>query len=98
MEAVSEALYSNHWLHLKYRNFKGKLGNHDVMPLGLAQQGPRLYLICRFGDHNDERSVALHRILSAEVSTLSFERPGDFDLKRYDDEGRFGFVRISKEF
>jgi len=100
MEAVSEALYSNHWLHLKYRNFKGKQGNHEVMPLGLAQQGPRLYLICRFRDYANERSVALHRILEAKVSTLPFERPGEFDLKRYDDEGRFGFgngerIRIS---
>jgi hypothetical protein len=33
----------------------------------------------------------MHRILSAEMSTLSFERPKDFDLQKYDDDGRFGF-------
>ena len=61
------------------------------MPLGLAQQGPRLYLVCRFEGFDNERSLALHRIISAEVSTIRFDRPPEFDLKKYDDDGRFGF-------
>ena len=91
LEAVSNALYENKWLKLKYENADGKRGNYRVMPLGLAQQGPRLYLVCRFQDFDNERSLALHRIISAEVSTMSFDRPPEFDLKRYDDDGRFGF-------
>jgi predicted DNA-binding transcriptional regulator YafY len=61
------------------------------MPLGLAQQGPRMYLVCRFDGYDNERSLAVHRILSARASTLTFERPKDFDLKQYDDDGRFGY-------
>ena len=61
------------------------------MPLGLAQQGPRLYLVCRFEGFDNERSLALHRIGKAEVSTLAFERPRGFDLQKYDADGRFGF-------
>lgn len=61
------------------------------MPLGLAQQGPRLYLVCRFRGYDNERTLALHRIISTKASTLTFERPADFDLQAYDDEGRFGF-------
>ena len=91
MEAVSDALYRNHWLQLDYKNSQGKRSQADVMPLGLAQQGPRLYLVCRFRDYDDNRNLALHRILSASVSTFAFQRPEDFDLKRYDDDGRFGF-------
>ncbi len=91
LEAVSNALYENKWLKLKYENADGKRGNYRVMPLGLAQQGPRLYLVCRFQDFDNERSLALHRIISAEVSTMSFDRPSEFDLKKYDDDGRFGF-------
>lgn len=91
LEAVSEALYHNRWLHLEYRNASGRCSPADVMPLGLAQQGPRLYLVCRYRGYEDERSLALHRILSATVSTLGFERPESFDLKRYDEDGRFGF-------
>lgn len=90
-EAVSEALYSNHWLHIEYKNAGGKRTSADVMPLGLVQQGSRLYLVCRYQGFDNERNLALHRIAAAEVSTLTFERPKTFDLKRYDDDGRFGF-------
>lgn len=90
-EQVSEALYSNRWLQLDYRNASGKCRKVEVMPLGLAQQGPRLYLVCRYQGFNNERSLALHRILSAKATTLGFERPKDFDFKQYDDDGRFGF-------
>jgi len=90
-ETVSEALYSNRWLHVEYANASGKRSKADVMPLGLAQQGPGLYLICRFKGYDDDRALALHRIQSAAMSALDFQRPKDFDLKRYDDEGRFRF-------
>lgn len=88
---VSEALYANRWLELDYRNFSGKQSTIEVMPLGLAQQGPRLYLVCRYKGYDNERSLALHRIQRAQASTLTFTRPKDFDLERYDDDGRFGF-------
>lgn len=90
-ETVSNALYSNHWLKLDYKNSSGKRSNVEVMPLGLAQQGSRLYLVCRYSGYNNERSLALNRILAAEATTLTFERPQEFDLKQYDDDGRFGF-------
>ncbi|PJK12939.1 WYL domain-containing protein [Lysobacteraceae bacterium NML120232] len=90
-ETVSEALYNNHWLHLDYRNSAGKRSKVEVMPLGLVQQGPRLYLVCRYRGYDNERNLALHRILSAEMSTITFERPKTFNLKQYDDDGRFGF-------
>ena len=105
-ETACEALYSNHWLQIDYRNAAGIRAPAEVMPLGLAQQGPRLYLVCRFKGYDDERTIALHRVLSAKMTTLSFERPKDFDFKRFDDEGRFGFgegkmvrltFRIAKE-
>jgi len=88
---VSHALYGNHWLNVEYRNAAGKNSNAEVMPLGLAQQGPRLYLVCRFRGFKNERSLALHRIGAAKSTNLSFERPAEFDLKKYDDDGRFGF-------
>lgn len=91
LEDVSQALYSNKLLNLEYRNASGVHSKAEVMPLGLAQQGPRMYLVCRFNGFDNERSLALHRIVSTKVSTLAFERPKNFDLKKYDDDGRFGF-------
>lgn len=90
-EEVSNALYANRWLHIDYRNASGKTTKAEVMPLGLAQQGPRLYLVCRFPGYDNERSLAIHRISSAKTSTLPFDRPKSFDLQRYDDDGRFSF-------
>jgi len=89
-DVVSNALYADRWLSLDYRNANGRLALVNVMPLGLAQQGPRLYLVCRFDGFDNERSLALHRIAKAEMGAV-FVRPRDFDLKQYDDDGRFGF-------
>lgn len=90
-DQVSNALYGNQWLEVDYKNAAGKRTATRVMPLGLAQQGPRMYLVCRFDGYDNERSLALHRIVSARASTLTFERPKNFDLKKYDDDGRFGY-------
>ena len=90
-DQVSNALYGNNWLEVDYKNAAGKRTATRVKPLGLAQQGPRMYLVCRFDGYDNERSLALHRIVAARAMTLTFERPRDFDLKQYDDDGRFGY-------
>lgn len=88
---ISDALYHNRWLKIVYRNASDKQIEARVMPLGLAQQGVHLYLVCRFDGYDNERSLALHRFISAEAGTMTFRRPKEFDLSRYDDDGRFGF-------
>lgn len=89
-EVVSNALYANEWLDVVYANAAGNQTRARVMPLGLAQQGPRLYLVCRFEGYGNERSLVLHRLLSATASGVLFERPPEFDLRAYDADGRFG--------
>jgi predicted DNA-binding transcriptional regulator YafY len=90
-EAVSSALYGDSWLDVKYKNSSNRTVTASVMPLGLAQQGPRLYLVCRFRGYENERSLALHRMLEATDSRLAVDRPANFDLQKFDDAGRFGF-------
>ncbi len=90
-DAVSAALYGNFWLDVEYRNSASRTVSASVMPLGLAQQGTRLYLVCRFRGFDDNRSLALHRIRRAQASTLRFKPPANFDLQTFDDEGRFAF-------
>ena len=90
-EAVSNALYSNYWLNIDYTNISGSRLRAKVMPLGLAQQGVALYLVCRYEGFDDDRNLALHRMESAEISTLTFDRPKDFSLQKYDQDGHFGF-------
>lgn len=90
-EEVSNALYADLWLDVTYTNAAGHTAQHRVMPLGLAQQGMRLYLVCRFEGYDNERSLALHRMQSAQANTFVFQRPSDFDLEQYDNDGRFGY-------
>lgn len=88
-ETVTQALYENRLLSLEYRNAKGEITKPEFMPLGLAQQGERLYLVGRYKGYDNERSLALNRIQSAQMLG-SFKPPG-FDFKKFDDDGRFGY-------
>ena len=90
-EEVSTALYKNAWLDVDYANAAGKATQACVMSLGLALQGSRLYLVCRFEGYDNERSLALNRIRIATASNIVFKRPCDFDLEKFDNDGRFGF-------
>ncbi|MGJ7522707.1 helix-turn-helix transcriptional regulator [Variovorax sp. LT1P1] len=90
-QAVSNALYADHWLEVTYVNAGGELTESKVMPLGMAQQGTRLLLVCRFEGYDDERSLSVHRIRAAKDTRLTFTRPPDFSLERHEAEGRFGF-------
>jgi predicted DNA-binding transcriptional regulator YafY len=100
-QQVSDALFGNQWLDLTYQSASSKkTASYKVMPLGLVQQGPRMYLACRFDGYDDHRSLALHRMQSAVASTLTFERPKDFSLSQVNEDLSFGdgptkMVRLS---
>ncbi len=85
-QQVSNALYENKWLEVTYKNASGYEASYKIMPLGLVQQGPRMYLACRFEGYDNNRSLALHRMISAKASTLTFDRPSDFDLQQLNDD------------
>ncbi|MEG9498428.1 helix-turn-helix transcriptional regulator [Mannheimia indoligenes] len=89
--AVSQALFQNKLLHIEYQNQFGKKHSATVMPLAIAQQGASIYLVCRYEGFQNNRLLALHRIRKAEISTFTFERPKDFDLKAYQNDGHLGF-------
>ena len=88
-KAISEALFHDRLLNLEYYNAKQEQKSALVMPLGLAQQGQRMYLVCRFDGYDNERTIAVHRVRKAIVSSFGFERPKEFKLSQYDAEGRF---------
>ena len=90
-QQVSQALYNNCWLDITYTNALKKRTQAKVMPLGLAQQGVRMFMPCQFEGYDNIRNLALHRIQSATCTNVRFQRPADFDLQAYDDNGRFAF-------
>ncbi|MGF7433167.1 helix-turn-helix transcriptional regulator [Pasteurella bettyae] len=67
-----------------------------LMPLAISQQGASIYLVCRFEGFDDNRLLALHRLQKAKISTFGFERPADFNLQQYQDEGNLGFSNQGK--
>lgn len=91
LQEVSTCLYRNQWLDVEYVNSAGRMLVARVMPLGLAQQGTRLYLVCRFEGFENERSLALNRVKAAVGTGISFTRPETFDLAGFESDGRFGF-------
>ncbi len=90
-EEVTAALQDNRWLQVQYRNAAHQERDACVMPLGLVQQGTSLYLVCRFEGYDNERNLALHRMHAAEALLRSFSYPDNFDLARYEADGRFGY-------
>lgn len=90
-EAVSEALYYEQKLAVTYVNALGKRREAIIAPLGLALQEPRLYLVCRFEGYDNERILSLARIEKVRLLPESYIYPKEFDLARYDGEGRFAF-------
>ena len=100
-EEVTAALQDNRWLEVHYRNAAHQRRTACVMPLGLVQQGTSLYLVCRFEGYDNERNLALHRISTAQALLRSFAYPENFDLARYEADGRFGYgdgARIQLRF
>ncbi|MCW2313541.1 helix-turn-helix transcriptional regulator [Rhodoferax antarcticus] len=89
-EAVSDALYRECKLHIHYRNALSQPKTATVWPLGLVQQGVRLYLVCRFEGYDNERILALPRIVQAEAGNEAFAWPAGFDLANYCGGGDFG--------
>lgn len=91
-EVVSEALYHERTLHVHYRNVQGERREAVVQPLGMVQQANRLYLVCRFQGFDNERVLALPRLLSATLGA-SFTYPKNFNLNDYLEAGHFGILR-----
>ena len=90
LEAIGEGLYWDHCLNVSFKNRTGAERDAVIKPLGLVQQGVRLYLVCQFEGYDNYRILAVNRIAKAEFSAITFERPAEFDLASYDDDGKFG--------
>ena len=96
LDAVSEALYKDAKLRIRYRNVRDEEREAAVSPLGLVQQDVRLYLVCRFEGYDDVRHLALHRLLDAETLDCPVDRPEGFDLDRYVAERHFNYAESGK--
>jgi len=88
---VTEAVLRGVSLSIRYRAYGDSAPRkHRVAPLGLVLAGSVGYVPVRFAGHDDVRTLALHRIESAELD----DTPSgieSFDLDRWLAEGALGF-------
>ncbi len=101
--AVCDGLYCDARLSVDYVNSEGKTTSAEVNPLGLVQQGQRLYLVCQFEGYDDIRHLALHRIRSVKQLDVPAVRPKGFALDRYVKGRHFNYsngqkVHLALEF
>jgi predicted DNA-binding transcriptional regulator YafY len=63
-----------------------------VHPLAIVQRGGIIYLVCTFGQYDDIRTLALHRIQDANVIYEKARRAPRFDVDAFIASGAFGFL------
>jgi len=101
-ETVSEALFEGRMLEIEYRTAEGSVKKRIVHPLGLVQQDVRLFLVCSAKDDFDIKSLPLHRINQAKVTSTKATAPKGFDIKayvkRFLGEEKDRWVRLAFEF
>jgi predicted DNA-binding transcriptional regulator YafY len=93
-DTVYNALMQDRVLALSYRKRDAAAATSypAVHPLAIVQRGGVIYLVCMFGDYEDVRMLALHRIQAAEDRLEDARKCPGFDLDAYVASGQFGFV------
>jgi len=90
-EAFTEAVLLGRRLSIRYQKLDAQAAKaYTVSPLGLVQYGSVFYAPVRFEDHEDVRTVALHRVRRAVV----LDEPSgieSFDLGGWLSTGVLGF-------
>ncbi len=90
--AVTDALLHEKQLSIRYqKKGEGSLVDYRIHPLALVQRGSVAYLYVRIFDHEDARTLALHRIVAADVLDAPVRYPKDFNIDQTIDQGVWGF-------
>jgi predicted DNA-binding transcriptional regulator YafY len=91
---VYEALMQERQLALRYRKQDAaEPSTYPVVhPLAIVQRGPLMYLVCLFADYADVRTIALHRVVAAEMLYEPARKSPTFDIDDYIAQGQMGVV------
>lgn len=91
---VYDALMHDCQLKLAYRKRDATMPTiyESVHPLAVVQRGQLIYLACMFADYDDVRTLALHRIVSAEKLYEPARRLPGFSIDKFIASGEMGVV------
>ncbi|WP_432831139.1 helix-turn-helix transcriptional regulator [Dactylosporangium sp. CA-092794] len=81
LDAVASALWEQVRIHVRYRKWDGTSVERTLEPLGLVLKGTAWYLVAR--GRTRINGYRISRIDGLTASDERFERPEDFDLRRY---------------
>ena len=101
---VFDALAQRRQLQAEYRPFASERNNRYALhPQGLIVREGVIYLVALVEDHDDPRSLALHRFIHADIVDVPARELPDFDIERYIAEGGAsiatgGKVRLTATF
>lgn len=82
-KTVTNALYSERMLEIKYLKPENESKIYIVNPIALVEQDVRLYLVCTYVGSDQIRHLALHRIHDAYPLERNAVVPEGFDLQTY---------------
>lgn len=80
LELLASAVWGGRMVRLTYRR-PGKVVSRVLEPLGLVLKGGAWYLVAR--SSGQFRTYRISRVIAAEATDETFERPADFDLARH---------------
>ncbi|HTJ34582.1 MAG TPA: WYL domain-containing protein [Dactylosporangium sp.] len=81
LDAVAGALWEQRRIWMRYQKWDRTLVERTVDPLGLVLKGTAWYLVAR--GRSRVNGYRISRVEELTVLDETFERPGDFDLRRY---------------
>ena len=89
---IYDALLRDRQLKLIYRKRETQLAVEyvSVHPLAIIQRGQLIYLVCMFADYEDVRTLAMHRVVQAEMLFLDSRKKEGFTLDAYIESGHMG--------
>ncbi|SDN27360.1 Predicted DNA-binding transcriptional regulator YafY, contains an HTH and WYL domains [Fictibacillus solisalsi] len=88
---LKESLWQNKKLHIHYERADGERRERTVSPLGLVAKSSTWYFIA--GVDQDIRTYRASRILSAQLTEQTFERPADFNLAAVWEQSSQQFIQ-----
>jgi predicted DNA-binding transcriptional regulator YafY len=79
LRTIHQALIDQRQVRITYQARAARQTKaYAIHPIGLIQRGSNTYLACTFGDFDDPRMLAMHRIRSAEATDAAAKRqPSD---------------------
>jgi predicted DNA-binding transcriptional regulator YafY len=82
---IHEALFNQHTLSLRFKNKSKELKKPGmtVSPLGIVQQGVRIYLVALDHYANQVKTFLLHRIASVGPAREEYRAPKGWNLKQF---------------